>query len=183
MMPAAFFGRLRYASQRLSVIPQITGTVDFEDVIMECGATFVGTVNANKSHFLQKIKLDGTLNAQESIFAELVVKGKLLPRDVTINGTCQLQGVMQATKTIFKQNVTVDTRTLEFIDSTVSADLIFKPHSQNAAQTLILRNTKITGNVVFEGGNGHVDADGASVILGQVRGIVVDVPAGSRPAL
>lgn len=130
--------------------------------------------------------INGKLEAKNTVFSELTVNGDAeldssqVQGNVAINGNLEadgsafngpvlIHGHIGAESSQFLNIITLHGNQAEFEEC--SLNKIIVQRSQNKTpQIIYLEDTAVTGDIIFEQGNGIVMIDGNSTVLGKVQG-------------
>lgn len=149
-----------------------------------------GYLQVENSDLNQQTVVNGHIKAKDSKFNELTVNGDSdLTNDVvrgttSINGKLDLDhtqfdasltvfGHLKAKDSTFKKTVTVNNNNTDLENCNLE-DITIQKGDGKQAQTLNLKATKVSGNVVFESGKGVVNMDSSSSVGGKVTGGTVN---------
>jgi hypothetical protein len=127
------------------------------------GAGILNNVKVTKS-----LSARGSLRAKESTIETLKSSGSTKLEKTTIHGLCKISGSFTAASSKFAEISASATR-ITLSDSQTKTITIKKPSSP-VEQIVDLYNTKVDGDIIFEGGNGKVLLRGNSKITGKVIG-------------
>jgi cytoskeletal protein CcmA (bactofilin family) len=163
-----------------------SGGLQVKNVKVKEATAINGAFIAVDSVFKQDTSINGKLDAKDVKFDGLNVNGVTTLEDVSINGKANFNGELTAVDTKFEDLVTLNgnltareskfDKTLRLDAQTITLencqleDVIILKSKDNQPQKLILKKTKISGKVVFEGGNGTVQQDKDSTIKNGVTG-------------
>jgi len=119
--------------------------------------------------------INGALSATKSKIGTMLVNGKADLQQTTITGISTINGYVHAQDSIFLDRISVRSKRITLSGSTIKAITVKKPSKSEPVEQIIeLRNTKIDGNILFEGGNGKVLLKGNSKIIGKIDGGVIE---------
>jgi len=129
-----------------------------------------GMVNINGTTVSGAAVINGLLSATDANFLSLDVNGSANLIQCTINELSEIKGLLTASSTKFDHGLTVYSSSTRFINSKVNGDLHL-PHSKSQKQIVYLDNfSEVTGDIVFDDGQGEVVVRGKSKIGGKVVG-------------
>lgn len=134
-----------------------------------------GMVNLNGTTINGGTVINGTLHMIGSILkGTLNMNGTIQANECQIDGLATINGMLEAQKTTFNGGISISSDKITFNESSVKGDItVRKSHQRH--QVMVLSNSSvISGNVVFEAGQGIIQLSGGSRIEGQVRGAVVE---------
>jgi len=148
---------------------------------ISCGS---GTINKLNSQGIVSISgttitgptiINGLLSAEKARFSSLDVNGSAYLVKCTITSSATIRGSLSATSTKFQDKVDVYSNSIRFTNSKISSDLHLY-HSSSKQQTVTLdKASEISGNIIFDDGNGNVVLQGNSKIGGKIIGGQVTV--------
>lgn len=114
--------------------------------------------------------IHGLLSATDANFSSLEVNGSANLIQCTINELSEIKGSLTASSTKFESGLIVYSSSTRFINSKVHGDLHL-PHTEPQKQIVYLDNfSEVTGDIVFDDGQGEVVIRGKSKIGGKVVG-------------
>lgn len=150
------------------------GRLDLENMQVTGGTRINGTLNVDKST-LKDISVNGRGNIENStILGNIRTNGMLNLDKVKVSGFVEVSGYVQTDKSKIDGEMIIASDKIEIKDSTVFRirirPTLNKPDTPDDKQVLILKNTKVLGNVIFENGNGEVIQEKSS-ILGSIEGL------------
>ncbi len=129
-----------------------------------------GMVNVNGTTVLGATIVNGLLNAEDANFLSLEVNGSVKLIQCTINDASSIKGSLTASSTKFEKTLEVYSNETRFINSKVSNDLHLG-HTDSKKQVVYLDNfSEVSGDIIFDDGEGEVILRGQSKIGGKVIG-------------
>lgn len=129
-----------------------------------------GMVNLNGTIVTGSAIINGLLNAEDASFHSLDVNGSANLIQCTINGITEIKGSLSASSTKFQRELEVYSSSVRFINSKASGDLHIH-HTDSKKQIVYLDNfSEVSGNIIFDDGEGEVVLRGQSKIGGKVIG-------------
>ena len=126
-------------------------------VIME-GTTVLGGTNIN-----------GTLNADHSVFNALQVNGTVVLKNSIVQGDTQINGALFARKSWFNRRLTLASNSVVFED-TQSVGIAFLSTSSSPKIIVLGGNSQVNGNISFKDKDGIVCMSQTAQILGTIVG-------------
>lgn len=150
------------------------GRLDLENMQVTGGTRINGTLNVDKSS-LKDVSVNGRGNIENStILGNIRTNGMLNLDKVKVSGFVEVSGYVQTDKSKIDGEMIIASDKIEIKDSTVFRirirPTLNKPDTPEDKQVLILKNTKVLGNVIFENGNGELIQE-KSTILGSIEGV------------
>ena len=150
------------------------GRLDLENMQVTGGTRINGTLNIDKS-ILKDISINGRGNIENStILGNIRTNGMLNLDKVKVTGFVEVSGYIQMDKSKVEGEMIIASDKIEIKDSTIFRirirPTLNKPDNPNEKQILVLKNTKVLGNVIFENGKGEVIQEKSS-ILGTIEGV------------
>jgi hypothetical protein len=131
---------------------------------------YTGEVNMMEAS-IDSLKLTGILKAQRSSIENAKITGTCFAAESSFNHSFSLTGPLDVFRTSFSCPINITTPSAKLTESSVKGNIEFKKLEDGKISVLTLRNSSIEGNVIFEGGNGRIDADAVSHITGSVVGL------------
>jgi len=114
--------------------------------------------------------INGLLNAEDANFFSLEVNGSVKLTQCTINDVASIKGSFTASSTKFEKTLEVFSSETRFINSKVNNDLHLG-HTDSKKQVVYLDNfSEVSGDIIFDDGEGEVIVRGQSKIGGKVIG-------------
>jgi cytoskeletal protein CcmA (bactofilin family) len=171
--PEATYGNRKLVNSNLSEILH-HGRLDLDKMQITSETRVNGTLNAENST-LQNITINGRGNIKNStVLGNIRTNGMLNLEKVKISGFVEVSGYVQTDKATIEGEMIISSDKIEIKDSTIFRirirPTLNKLAEEQSKQLLILSNTKVLGNVIFEGDNGEIIQDKSS-ILGSIEGI------------
>ncbi len=150
------------------------GRLDLENMQVTGGTRINGTLNVDKST-LKDISVNGRGNIENStILGNIRTNGMLNLDKVKVSGFVEVSGYVQTDKSKIDGEMIIASDKIEIKDSTVLRirirPTLNKPDTPEDKQVLILKNTKVLGNIIFENNNGEIIQEKSSV-LGSIEGL------------
>lgn len=150
------------------------GRLDLEHMQVTGGTRINGTLNVDKST-LKDVSINGRGNIENStVLGNIRTNGMLNLDKVKVSGLVEVSGYIQTDKSKIDGEMIIASDKIEIKDSTIFRirirPTLNKPDSPDDKQVLVLTNTKVLGNVIFENGNGEVIQEKSS-ILGSIEGL------------
>lgn len=150
------------------------GRLDLENMQVTGGTRINGTLNVDKST-LKDVSVNGRGNIENStILGNIRTNGMLNLDKVKVSGFVEVSGYVQTDKSKIDGEMIIASDKIEIKDSTIFRirirPTLNKPDTPEDKQVLILKNTKVLGNVIFENGKGEVIQEKSS-ILGTIEGL------------
>jgi len=164
------FGPARYGKQNLSKV-QVYGPAVFEGTTVAETAQIFGPMNAEDAKF-KTLVVNGPCNLKSSSIHEAALNGPVKVRKVTVTGKIEINGPLMARDSHFKGPISIAARKITFEGSdAISLELRASHNSDDKkGQIVILKNSIISGNIMFEQGNGKVYLMRGAKVKGQVKG-------------
>lgn len=129
-----------------------------------------GMVTVNGTTISGITQVNGLLNAEDANFFSLEVNGSVKLTQCTINDAANIKGSLTASSTKFEKTLEVYSSETRFINSKVSNDLHLG-HTDSKKQVVYLDNfSEVSGDIIFDDGEGEVILRGQSKIGGKVIG-------------
>ncbi len=150
------------------------GRLDLDNMTVTGGARINGTLNVDKST-LKDISVNGRGNIEHStVLGNIRTNGMLNLDKVKVSGFVEVSGYVQTDKSTIDGEMIIASDKIEIKDSTIFKirirPTLNKPESPDEKQILILNNTKVLGNVIFESGKGELIQE-KSTIQGTIEGV------------
>jgi len=143
------------------------GTVKLHNVIYK-NIVINGTARLDNVFVAEQLGVNGNLSANKTTIGAMTVNGNADLQKVTVKGLSAFNGYLQAKDSSFGK-IIFGTRNAILSDSTTK--LITVRKEENITEQIIeLDNTKVDGDIVFEGGNGKVLLKGDSEVVGKING-------------
>ena len=170
------FRSLIYALIALSFLaPLFAETTRFSGAVQYGETTLdaldgAGLVKLNGTT-VASIHLSGSLIAQNADIGSLDILGEANLKDTTIALPSTIMGSLQATRTTFKNPLTILSQKALFTASSLDAITIKKDGGYKGKQIVELKQgTQINGPIHFEAGNGEVIVFPGCQVFGPVTG-------------
>lgn len=129
-----------------------------------------GMVTVNGTVISGATLVNGLLNAEDANFFSLEVNGSAKLTQCTINDAASVKGSLVASSTKFEKALEVFSSETRFINSKVSNDLHLG-HTDSKKQVVYLDNfSEVSGDIIFDDGQGEVIVRGQSKVGGKVIG-------------
>lgn len=129
-----------------------------------------GMVTVNGTQVIGSTLVNGLLSADDASFFSLDVNGSAKLTQCTINDAATIKGSLTASSTKFEKTLDLFSSQTRFINSKVSHDLHLG-HTDSRKQVVYLDNfSEISGDIIFDDGEGEVILRGRSKIGGNVIG-------------
>lgn len=129
-----------------------------------------GIVTINGTIVTGLTQVNGLLFATNANFFSLDANGNINLIQCIINDASQFSGTLNASLTEFNETVNISTSTLRLINSKVKGNLHLL-HSESKKQIVYLDNfSDISGDIIFDDGDGVVVIRGNSTVSGEVIG-------------
>ncbi|MBA2651037.1 MAG: hypothetical protein H0U73_02010 [Tatlockia sp.] len=129
-----------------------------------------GMVTVNGTTVEGATHVNGMLNAEDSNFSSLNVNGSTTLFQCTVNQDIEIKGDLKASSTKFEKSLDIFSSSIRFINSKVSENLHIH-HTKNKSQEVYLdNNSEVSGDIIFDDGQGNVFVRGGSKIGGKVIG-------------
>lgn len=135
---------------------------------------FNGHLTMNGTTIQDELRVNGSLEAEKILIEKIHVNGRAILKDCHVDGKTEINGYLTAEKTEFHALLALKSNKLDLIDSLTHEILIRKSGDPAFKQVVNLKNTKVYGDIVFEGQNGLVVADEDSFIEGDILGGELD---------
>jgi len=154
------------ASQVCNVLP---GSVD-------CGTGTIdqihgnGVVNIDGTTVTGATMVNGMLSAKNANFSSLEINGSATIFNSIINNQSSIKGTLAASSTKFNNGLTIYSSLTKFTKSRVIGDLHLSHIDQNKQVIYLYDLSEVTGNIIFDDGQGIVFISGKSKIGGKVIG-------------
>ncbi len=146
------------------------GTLNFDNIIIDETLKVDGAANG-KILACKAFHVNGALNVQNLKSSEAIVKGAFNGEDVVITGKTIIEGELNAKNSSF-QDIEIKS-TKSSLDDSTAHNILVNP-TKNKPQKIILKgNTVISGDIVFEAGDGEVHVGDKVKIKGHVKGAKV----------
>lgn len=150
------------------------GRLDLDNMTLTGGTRINGTLNVDKST-LKDVSVNGRGNIEHStILGNVRTNGMLNLDKVKVTGFVEVSGYVQTDKSTIDGEMIIASDKIEIKDSTIFRirirPTLNKPETPDEKQVLILKNTKVLGNVIFESGKGELIQE-KSTILGAIEGV------------
>lgn len=129
-----------------------------------------GMVTVNGTTVSGATLVNGLLHADDTNFYSLDVNGNAKLTQCTINDVASIKGSLTASSTKFEKTLDVYSSKTRFINSKVSNELHLG-HTDSRKQVVYLDNfSEVSGDIIFDDGEGEVILRGQSKIGGKVVG-------------
>lgn len=129
-----------------------------------------GVTAVHGTTVLGSTSINGTLSAEDASFSSLDVNGSVKLTQCTINEEANIRGSLTASSSKFEKILEVHSNVTRFINSKVNGDLHMGETSSKKQVVYLDNYSEVTGNIIFEDGNGEVILRGKSKIGGKVVG-------------
>jgi len=150
----------------------IPGSVTCASGIIE-GLVGNGMVNVDGTTINGTAIINGQLNAEGAHFSMLNVMGTANLSQCTVNDIATIKGLMTASATKFQRSVDVYSTAVRFSNCDINGD-VHMHHSDAEKQIVYLdKKSVVSGNIIFDDGEGKVVVRGHSKIGGKVIGGLV----------
>lgn len=113
----------------------------------------------------EKLIVNGSMSASESNFQALAANGSINLYKTTVNGLSEINGRLNAESCIFNR-IIVNSKRTTLSDSQTKTIHVRRPQEP----VIELNNTKVDGDIIFDGGDGKVFLNGNSEITGKIVG-------------
>ena len=136
----------------------VNGPIQFTDLEVFKTAQIFGPVSNSEKGTFEKIKVTGSLSAQNVQCNELTATGSVDIRDWTIKNRTTVIGLLHAQNSKFSDlEITSNKVSLE---NTTVDNIMIKRSGDNKVQELFLTGaTIVNGNITFESGKGKIIAE------------------------
>ena len=131
---------------------------------------FNGHLTLNGTTIQDRLAVNGSLVAENVVIEKLIVNGQVTLTGAHIEGKSEINGYLIADNTELHNLLSLSSNKLDLIDSLTQNIIIKKNIDSRLQQVVNLKNTKVYGDIVFEGDNGVVLADEDSFVEGEVIG-------------
>lgn len=129
-----------------------------------------GMVTVNGTIVSGATLVNGLLNAEDASFFSLEVNGSVRLTQCTINDVASVKGSLVASSTKFEKALEIFSSETRFINSKVSNNLRLG-HTDSKKQVVYLDNfSEVSGDIIFDDGQGEVIVRGQSKVGGKVIG-------------
>jgi hypothetical protein len=129
-----------------------------------------GTVTTKDTIVSSTTQINGLLNADNSHFFTLDVNGSAKLNQCIVDHYVQIKGSLTASSTIFSNTVEVYSNETRLINCKLNKDLHIG-HTDSKKQLVYLDNSsEISGNIIFDDGEGEVILQKKSKFSGKVIG-------------
>jgi len=129
-----------------------------------------GMVTVNGTTVSGTTLVNGLLNAKGANFYSLEVNGNAKLTQCTINHSAHIKGSLTASSTKFDRKLELNSGQATLINSKVRSDLHLA-HTDSKKQIVYLDDfSEVSGNIIFDDGEGEVILRGQSKIGGKVIG-------------
>jgi hypothetical protein len=129
-----------------------------------------GMVTVNGTTVLEATSVNGLLKANDATFGSLQIHGTATLTQCIINDLADFKGSVTASSSQFKSTLEIYSTLSRFVNTQIDHD-IHVHHTDNPKQVIHLeKNTVVSGNIIFDDGNGQVIVRGKSSIAGKVMG-------------
>ncbi len=129
-----------------------------------------GMVTVNGTTVADSTVVNGLLKANDAEFGSLQVHGTATLTQCIINDAADFKGSVTASSSQFRNLLDIYSNLSRFIDSKIENN-IHVHHTDNPKQVVHLeKNTKVSGDIIFDDGHGEVIVRGKSSITGKVIG-------------
>ena len=129
-----------------------------------------GMVSVNGTQVSGPTIVNGLLSAEDASFSTLNVNGSVNLIQCTVTSDSEIKGSLSASSTRFESKMDVYSSSIRFINSKVLGDLHIL-HTTPKQQFVYLDNfSEVSGDVIFDDGEGEVVLRGHSKVGGKVIG-------------
>lgn len=129
-----------------------------------------GMVNVDGTTINGAAVINGQLNAEGAHFVTLEVMGSANLSQCTVSDVTDIKGSLTALATDFQRNVDIYSTAVRFSKSNITGD-VHVHHSDSEKQIVYLdKMSVVSGNIIFDDGDGKVIVRGHSKIKGKVIG-------------
>ncbi len=129
-----------------------------------------GMVTVNGTTVLGATHVNGLLNAEDANFSYLNINGSAKLVQCTVNDQASIKGHLSSSSSKFEKSLEVFSSETRFINSKIGQNLRVG-HTESRKQVVFLDNfSEVTGDVIFDDGEGEVILRGQSKIGGKVIG-------------
>lgn len=150
----------------------ILGAANLDEVVVAHDAEVFGSFDSINSSF-NTLRIHGSADIKNAILAgNCEITGSTKIKKATINGDLTLNGAATISKAT-AQKIILNALKMTLTETTASSLFICKLTKGKGRQVIRINGGVITGDVVFEGGNGHVVLKKGAEIKGTVTGGVV----------
>lgn len=147
----------------------VSGSLEFEYLTLTDSLTVSGSLIG--SHLQCKdLKVSGAVDVKHmKVSGPLTVSGALLGRHIHVDGNTTVSGAVKVHKSTFN-NLIISSHESHLHDSTANRISVLKPDDDKIQIVYLHGETTISGDIVFESGNGEVRAEKTVVIKGTIKG-------------
>lgn len=129
-----------------------------------------GMVTVNGTTVAGATVINGLLHAEDANFFSLEVNGSVKLVQCTINDAASIKGALTASSTKFEKMLEIYSSETRFINSKVNNNLHLA-HTDSKKHIVYLDNySEVSGDIVFDDGDGEVILRGNSKVGGKVIG-------------
>lgn len=144
---------------------EIKGPLEFHSLDVAGKAEIMGPVNGDKGKFGQ-LSITGTMDVDHVICEDLSVKGAVKAVFLDVTNHAEIDGVLDAKHSKFKSLTVNADKTI--LDEVIVDSILVKKDQKS--QVLVLRGpTSVSGDIVFESGEGIVQVESPEV---QLKGVI-----------
>lgn len=172
----ASYGQKKLANSTISDILH-HGRIDLDHMNITGQTRVNGTLNAENSTF-QDVTINGRGNIENStVTGNIRTNGMLNLTKVKVEGLVEVSGFVEIDSANIKGELIVASDKIEIKNATLfrirvrpTLAMLNKVDPSKEKQSVILTNTKVLGNVIFENENGEIIQQKSS-ILGSIVGV------------
>lgn len=114
--------------------------------------------------------INGLLKADNAEFASLQVYGSTTLTNCIINDSAEFKGSLVASKSEFKNALSIYSNASRFIHSKINQDIHMRHTSTPRQMVMLEDNSVVLGDIIFDDGEGEVVVVGKSSVAGKVVG-------------
>lgn len=129
-----------------------------------------GRITLNGTQVIGPLDVSGSLSAHDAHIGAVNVNGHAWFYNSTVDGKCEVGGLISAEKSTFKDTILVTSRKINFDDCNVNSILVRKIWWPFSSQVVELTNSVCKGDITFESGKGRVILLDGSQVQGKVIG-------------
>lgn len=119
---------------------------------------------------LNSVKINGSVAIQSSqISGPVTINGQMSAKISSFADSVQVSGYLISQQSTFAKTITLQGLNADFTDSTLH-DITVNSMGSDLTPHIVLKGSKILGNVTFNGGNGIVTVDANSAVSGEIKG-------------
>ena len=128
-----------------------------------------GMVVVNGTNVNGMTTINGMLNAKEANFLSLQVNGSANLDQCIVNQVTDIKGSLNASATKFNNSVDIHSNVTTLVNSNINGNLRVH-HTDDGKQKVNLTTSSITGDIIFDDGDGEVVMHGNSKVSGNIIG-------------